>query len=255
MNINELSEDEKNKILSLLDQDEHYYGDYGKKFLSNSNIYDLLGNPRDFQKPSEPNIHLLMGGAFHTMILEPEKMGKYSTVESSSRMTKVYKDAEKEAGEMLLLNSDMDKLKWMQKVIGANDPIQSVITGDNVEYEVPAFGEIAGELWKGKADVVNHTEKLIVDLKTTSDITKFSQSAKRYNYDSQAYIYKQFFGYEFAFAVIDKKSGQLGFFDCSERFYETGRQKVIDAVLAYRQYYKNKDVPFNWKNYLITNTL
>ena len=34
------------KIIEKLKQDEHYYGDYGKQFLSNSNISTLLKNPR-----------------------------------------------------------------------------------------------------------------------------------------------------------------------------------------------------------------
>ena len=47
--------------------------------------------------------------------------------------------------------------------------------------------------WKGKADIINHEEKLIIDLKTTADIEKFRWSASKYNYDSQAYIYSKLF--------------------------------------------------------------
>ena len=52
---------------------------------------------------------------------------------------------------------------------------------------------------------MNHDEGLIVDLKTTSDISSFPYSAKKYNYDSQAYIYSKIFGYEFLFIVIYKR--------------------------------------------------
>ena len=38
------------KIIEKLKQDEHYYGDYGKQFLSNSNISTLLKNPRLLKK-------------------------------------------------------------------------------------------------------------------------------------------------------------------------------------------------------------
>ena len=254
MNINDLTEDDRKVILDKLDQDEHYYGDYGKKFLSNSDIGKLIDNPKNFHKPTEPNIHLLMGGAFHTMVLEPHKMGKYKTVDTSSRQTNVYKTAAEKAGEMLLLNSDMDKLKRMQETINKNELIQSVLTGEGVEYEVPNFGIVCGELWKGKADAVNHNEKLIVDVKTTSDITKFHISAKRYNYDSQAFIYKELFGYDLVFVVIDKNSNQLGFYDCSENFYKTGREKAIQAVTSYRLYFKDQ-TEFDWDNYLIHETL
>ena len=245
---------DKEKILAMLDQDEHYYGEFGKQFLSNSDIGSLLNDPKNFKAPVGENIHLLMGGAFHTMILEPEKMVNYPTVAASSRLTNIYKKAEAEAGKMILLESDMEQLKGMQKTINGSEAIQSLIRGENVEYEVPAYGMIEGELWKGKADVVNHDEKLVVDLKTTSDINKFHLSARRYNYNSQAYIYKQFFGYDFVFAVIDKKTNMLGVYDCSENFYQAGKEKVQQAVHAYRMFYKDQE-DFDWSNYIITETL
>ena len=246
---------DRDKILEKLDLDEHYYGEFGKQFLSNSDIGALLNNPKDFKAPVGENIHLLMGGAFHTMVLEPEKYeGNYPSVATSSRLTNVYKKAAAEHGKMILLDSDVEQLQSLKKSLDGNDLIQSVITGKNVEYEVPAFGEIEGELWKGKADVVNHDEKLIIDLKTTSDINKFHLSAKRYNYDSQAYIYNQFFGYEFVFVVIDKKTNAMGFYDCSQNFYRTGKEKVQQAVHAYRMFYKDQ-VEFDWDSYLITETL
>ena len=91
-------------------------------------------------------------------------------------------------------------------------------------------------------------------MKTTSDLSKFHLSARRYNYDSQAYIYKQFFGYEFCFVVIDKKTNLMGFYDCSENFYRSGKEKVEQAVHAYRMFYKDQ-TDFDWANYLVTETL
>ena len=70
----------------------------------------------------------------------------------------------------------------------SNDVCKSLITG-SVEYEQPGIIELEGQMWKGKADIVNHDEKLIIDLKTTADLQKFRYSASKYNYDSQAYIY------------------------------------------------------------------
>ena len=253
MDIFNPTEEESKKILKMLDQDEHYYGDFGKKFLSNSDIYSLINDPQRFKAPSEPNIHLLMGGAFHTMVLEPHKFeDNYRVIDASSRQTTKYK---KEAGdEMVLLTSDMELLLNMKNKLDKNELIQSVLRGENVEYEVPAFGEVCGELWKGKADVVNHDEKLVIDVKTTSDLPKFHLSARRYNYNSQAFIYKEFFGYDFVFVVIDKKTLNLGFYDCSDNFYKAGREKVIEAVHAYRMFFKDQE-EFDWNNYLINQTL
>ena len=42
---------------------------------------------------------------------------------------------------------------------------------------MPGIGELENELWKGKADILNHDERLIIDLKTTADLNKFRWSA------------------------------------------------------------------------------
>ena len=123
----------------------------------------------------------------------------------------------------------------------------------NVEYEVPMITDLFGQTWKGKADIVNHEEKLIIDLKTTADIDKFQYSANKYNYDSQAYIYSKLFGYEFLFIVIDKTTHQIGMFDCSPKFYERGEDKVRRASEAYDLFYKTEE--FDPKQYFISKTL
>jgi hypothetical protein len=134
-----------------------------------------------------------------------------------------------------------------------NDVCKDLITNGNVEYEVPNITEIEGEMWKGKADIVNHSERLVVDLKTTADIDKFRFSANKYNYDSQAFIYNQLFNYEMVFIVIDKTTHQIKICDCSESFYEKGQDKVKEAVAQYQLFYKTKD--FDSKQFFKTETL
>ena len=50
---------------------------FGRKYLSNSDIGTLLTNPLAFGKPSKPISAFLVGGYFHTAILEPDKLKKY----------------------------------------------------------------------------------------------------------------------------------------------------------------------------------
>jgi hypothetical protein len=134
-----------------------------------------------------------------------------------------------------------------------NEVCRDLIRSGNVKYEQPEITELEGQMWKGKADIVNHDEKLIIDLKTTADITKFKYSASKYNYDSQAYIYSKLFGYEMLFIAIDKNTHQIGIFDCSPEFYERGQDKVKRAVEAYELFYKSED--FDPKQYFLTKTL
>ena len=191
-------------MLKKLEIDEYYYGDFGKKYLSNSDISTLLTNPLALGQPSKPSPAFLVGGYFHTAILEPDKLVKFKVIESSSRNTKAYK--EMSGGELCLLQSEVDKIELMTEKVLANNVCKDLIRGINVEYERPGITELAGQMWKGKADIVNHDEQLIIDLKTTADINKFRYSASKYNYDSQAYIYSKLFGYEFVFIVIDKNN-------------------------------------------------
>ena len=96
----------KEKIIEMLREDEHYYGDFGKQYLSNSDIKTLLKNPLALKEPSKSNAHFLVGGYFHTAILEPDKLKNFKIVDSSSRNTKVYK--EMSGGEMCLLQHEVD---------------------------------------------------------------------------------------------------------------------------------------------------
>jgi hypothetical protein len=143
----------------------------------------------------------------------------------------------------------------MQEAVMANDVCRDLIAPvlGNYIYEEPAVIELFGNMWKGKADIVNHDEKLVIDLKTTSDIEKFRWSASKYNYDSQAYIYSKLFGYEMVFIVIDKNTKQIGVFDCSPDFYKRGEDKVRRASEAYDLYYGDEE--FDFKQFLLNDTL
>ena len=241
----------KEKILQRLCNDEDYYGDFGNKYLSNSHVGKLLKDPLNAFKPSKPSPAFLIGGYFHTCILEPNKLDKFKIVKSSTRNTKAYKDVA--GGELCLLQHEVDTIELMKQKVMDNDICKDLITLGDIEYEKPMIEEMFGNMWKGKADIVNHDEKLVIDLKTTADISKFNWSASKYNYDSQAYIYSKLFGYEFLFIVIDKSTHQIGLFDCSPDFYRRGEDKVRKASEAYNLFYKAKD--FDPKQYFISKTL
>ena len=241
----------KQEIIDKLRDDEHYYGDFGKQYLSNSDIQTLLKNPLDLRTPSKTNPHFLVGGYFHTAILEPDKLKNFKVVEASSRNTKHYKEIT--GGEMCLLQHEVDMTEALVSTMLDNKVCRDLIHEDKNEFELPAITELCNQMWKGKADIVNHNEQLIIDLKTTSDLDSFKWNAKKYNYDSQAYIYKELFGYDFIFIVIDKNTNQLGLFECSEEFLRSGQRKVEKACEVYNLFFKDKD--FDPSQYFINETL
>lgn len=241
------------EILEKLRNDEHYYGEYGQQFLSNSDISTLLKNPKNLRKPRPSSPAFLVGGYFHTAILEPDKLNRFKIINATTRNTKKYKEISD--GEICLLQHEVDKIALMTETMMSNDVCHDLIKPllAEVDYEEPRVAKIFGNMWKGKADIINHEEKLVIDLKTTADIDKFRWSASKYNYDSQAYIYSTLFGYEMVFLVIDKESMQIGLFDCSPEFYKSGEDKVRRASDAYDLFYKTED--FDQDQYLITKTL
>jgi len=214
----------KEKVIEKLRDDENYYGSFGKKYLSNSDI---------------------------TAILEPDKLKKFKVIEATTRNTKAYK--EMSGGELCLLQHEVDQIELLTEKMLANQICNDLIRKGNVEYELPGVTKLEGHMWKGKADIINHDEKLIIDLKTTADLHKFKYSASKYNYDSQAYIYRKLFGYEMVFIAIDKNTQQIGIFDCSPQFYEKGKDKVSRAVEAYELFYKSDG--FDPTQYFINKTL
>lgn len=220
-------------MLDRLRNDKDYYGEFGSQFLSNSAVGVLLSNPKMFKVKQEPTVPMLHGSYFHTAILEPEKLVNFEIVEASTRTTNIYKEASK--GGLLLLRNECDNLDEMVRVIKSNFFFYENIYKEGNVYEEPAIMELFGHKFKGKADIV--TDDIVIDIKTTSKISDFRWSAKKYNYDSQAYLYQQFFDKPLTFYVIDKGTHELGVFEPTEEFLLGGREKVLRAVEIYEKFY------------------
>ena len=240
-----MSADEQKSVLELLRDDSNYYdrNGVGGKYLSNSDIGALLNNPKQFSvKEDKPVTPFLVGGYLHTIVLEPHKAGNYQVVDTTSRNTKVYKEAVAASDQnILLLKHEQEACHTWKEVLESSDACNSLIHGDGTSiYEEPGIKNLFGEWWKGKADVLNKKQGVIVDVKTTGDIQKFKWSAKKYNYNSAAYIYSQIFGMDMVFVVIDKNTLQLGVYECESSFVSEGEQKVEKAAEIYRKFYKGK---------------
>ena len=223
-------------IIEQLKDDAQYYGEFGKQFLSNSDIYTLLREPKKFLEPKESTLPMLHGSYLHTAILEPHKLDKFEVIDASTRNTKVYKEAKLESGkDWLLLAKEKEDLDKLTDEFLGNQDFADLLLLDENRFEVPGVKEIEGFMWKGKCDVLG--PELILDIKTTSNLDKFHYSARDYNYDSQAYIYNQIFGLPMVYLVIEKGSGRMNKYECSDDFYITGKHKMLKAMEIYNKYF------------------
>jgi len=214
-------------IIEQLRDDANYYGKVGRQFLSNSDIKVLLDDPSKFGVPTPDNPVFAKGRLFHQLILEPEKAANVACVDASRRDTNKYKDACANLGvPFMLLCKEMDDIKRLTDTMLSNLDFFDAIRADGNVYEQPAVGTIMGKEFKGKADILG--AERIIDLKTTGNIDDFKWSARKYGYDSQAYIYQSLFGKPMVFYAIDKKTGRMGMFETSQDFVLRGRCHTID---------------------------
>lgn len=222
--------------VELLRDDANYYGKVGRAYLSNSDVGTLLSDPQKFKQPIPDNINFAKGRYFHQLILEPTKAEGVQGVDAGARTTNIYKDAIAERGvDFAMLTKEMKEIEHCVAVMMGNLDFYDLIRGEGNVYEEPAIGEFKGVKWKGKADIVTPT--MVLDLKTTSNLADFKYSARKYNYDSQCYIYQTLFGKPLIFLAIEKQSGALGIFRPSEDFVRRGEDKVERAMEVYSRFF------------------
>jgi len=239
--------------MSIEKLEKDYYGAEGKKYLSNSDIGALLKDPSSFHKYKEPTLPMLHGSYFHTAMLEPHLLEYFQVIECATRNTKVYKEELDQSSEdILLLEKEKENLDLLVDAMKGSMEFYNLIYRKGNTYEQVGTKLIGGEMWKGKADII-HPE-YIIDLKTSSNVDDFMYSARKYNYDSQAWIYGQLFEKPMIFLVIEKNTHRMGYFDCSDSFLEQGKEKVSRALEVYKRYYgKNPTEDIN--QYYLTKTL
>lgn len=229
------------EILELMKDDKFYYDYLGKAALSSSSIKLLLDSPKKYkyvtEYGSQESNALDAGWLFHTAILEPDVFEKQIFVDVQDKRSKAYKLAKEEHGKVYTMKQKNDAERLADAFL-RNEHALQLIT--NCEFEVPAIGMIQGYPFRGKADVLDSYR--VVDLKTTSDLKAFPYASRKYGYDVQVYIYSELFNKpyeEFKFIAIDKGSLDIGIYDVSEEFYNSGKDKVTKALETFETFFIN----------------
>ncbi len=248
-------------VIELLRDDQEYYGGVGKQYLSNSDIGTLLKNPEEFGVSRPDNKNFAEGRYFHQLILEPEKAKETHIVDFASRNTKGYKEACLDMNlEVLLLKKEADHIENLVSRMTGNLDFFELIHAKGNNFEVPNIMTYSSVIddnhsvtqWKGKADIVG--KDYVIDLKTTSNIDDFKWNARKYNYDSQAFIYSRLFGKPMMFLVIEKQTGRMGMFTGNEDFYIRGQEKMHRAIEVYHKFFSEEKV-LDINNYYVKDEI
>lgn len=231
----------KEELLGMMHDDEFYYGHLGKNALSSSALKTLLKSPKTYRNilkyGSEDSPALRLGKLLHWMVLEPYKIDKIKIVEANTKTTKVYKEALAEHGEVYL-RKEISESERLADAILRNEEVLKLL--NKAEFEVPNVAMIEGLPFRAKADILR--ENTVVDLKSTADLSTFRYAAGKFGYDLQAFLYLKIFKKkECKFIVIDKSSTDIGIFETSEEFIESGRAKFLQAVGIYKYFFRDEN--------------
>ena len=244
-------------VIELLRDDKQYYGGVGNQYLSNSDIGTLLKNPEMFGVSRPDNKNFAEGRYFHQLILEPEKAKDVVWVDSASRNTKAYKEFIEESGmEVALLRTEKETIEALVDKMRSNLDFFEMIHAKGNVFEMPnimTYSSVSDDnhsvtQWKGKADIVH--KDYVIDLKTTSNLDDFKWNARKYNYDSQAFIYQKLFGKPMMFLVIEKKTGRMGMFTGNQDFYQRGQDKMHRAIEVYHKFFSDEST-IDIQNYYV----
>jgi hypothetical protein len=233
--------------------DDYYYKYLNlDRVLSYSTMKWLLKSPKWFahmkKKGMTETQALRDGKLVHTEILEPEKYGQFTFVDTSSKNTTKWKLAKEQNGAEVTYTL---KEKYMASRIAAaflqNDSCVSFMKG--AETETPALVEVDGLAVRGKADIFKEGE-YVADVKTTNDglkditlkngssVNQFKFTIEKYDYDLQAYLYTQLYNVpDFYWLVIDKTTTDIGIFKASEQTLQSGKDKLEAAIAIYKAFF------------------
>lgn len=245
---------DRNTILKEMLNDDFYYGYLGQNALSASSLKTLIKSPKTFhyvRKYGSGETQALRDGRlFHTMILEPHKVDDMIFVDVQSKNTKAYKETLAEHKRDVYTIAEKNEAERLTDALLKNTQAMWLI--QKSQFEVPAIEMIDGLPFRAKADILK--DNMIVDLKTTTDIGSFKYSAYKYGYDLQAYLYSLMFNVDtFTFLVIDKGSTDIGIFECSDEFLESGRQKLEQGIDNYNHFFQTEGIDLH--DYLIRGIL
>ena len=230
------------ELKSRMDDNDFYYGYCGKHMFSSSKIKNMSSSIKStyyIQKYASEQA-LRDGWLFHTAILEPHVFDNLIFSTTLTKGVNFKKLVEYHGSNNVFSLKEKQDAERLQDAFQKNEKAMSFLR--NSDFEVPAVGVINGYPFRGKADVLQNNGR-IIDLKTTLNVKFFKQDSKKLGYDIQCYIYCELFNisYEnFYFVAIDKRTLDIGIFNCSREFYESGRFKTLNALKVYKKEFDGK---------------
>ena len=206
----------------------------------------------------EPTKAMLLGSAFHTMVLEPELFERDYIIEPADapkRPTTVQRNAkkpstqtleaiafwdefDKKADKKTLVSvEDFERLTIMKQRVNEHPAASTILNLEGVcERSYKWTDKNTGEICKSRPDFHTSDGTLIADLKTRGDASElgFQKSVHNFRYHVQAGWYLRSFAeaQQFVFIAVESKPPHLvAVYNASEAMIAAGN-RVADKNLA-----------------------
>lgn len=223
--------------------------------ISRSRLFLLSRSPQHFRycedNPSPPSHDLILGSAFHKLVLEPDGFGdEFAVLPDVDRRTREGKRIYEEfwnasEGKSLITMDEFSQISQMRDSV-AGDPVASILLRGEVERPFFWTDSITGELCKCKPDVlaVIGSEYVIVDLKScrSAETDTFMRDALRYGYDLQAAMYKEGVDlatgkdHRFVFIAVEKTPPYgVNIMEADDFFVNRGRHLFRQYLSVYHE--------------------
>lgn len=242
------------KSIELLRDDNNYYGEFGRNFMSNTDVKALIDDPVNFKQGSIDAVNLAKGRLTHVLLFEPHKVSTLKISAAVNRNSSLYKqDCHRLGEKYLLLQKDFTEMAFLVGKIKQNLEVYEMMFHHQAVFEEPNLLSYLGLWWKTKAD--SKTPDIVIDFKSTGDLSRFKWAAKEYCYDSQAFLYGKSYNVPVVFVVGEKGTGKIGVFECGNDFLRSGSDKVNMALDNYNKYWNPETKTEEPNDYFIKQQL
>jgi hypothetical protein len=227
------------EIIPKMYDDGFYYGYLGKNAMSSSSFkkcldgYDVYVADRDKESDGKEPQALRDGRLIHLQALEPERISELTVVDST-KGSNLFKNAVKEQNSAVVYTQ-----REMKKCIPLADNVRKDFEAycllDGATMETPAIQMVEGIPVRGKADILRIDDNHIIDLKTTSDSSRFEQAIDHWSYDLQGALYLHLFNCtRFSFIILDKITGEVSTRELSQEELKRGQAKLTKAIKIFK---------------------
>ena len=233
--------------------------------ISKSKLFRIQKSPEWFKylmdNPPEPTPDMVLGSAFHTLVLEPERFAcEFAVCPQCDRRTKEGKALyaeflEYSRGKTVLPEEDYRTITAMRDKLVQNKLASALLRGQ-IEQSYYWVDDLTGTLCRCRPDCIpNLKEPIIVDLKSCrcADTDTFMRDGIKLGYDVQAAMYKE--GVEkhlgtphrFVFVAVEKTPPYaINILQAEDPFIRRGQELFRELLGIHRECTETG----NWYGYM-----